>query len=185
MVEALATAIGQIVDPRVRRAVGQGVGREARRDSRGARGRHRHRAHAPPTMPEVFVGAGSNADPERALRRAAPELERRFGAVRCSSVYRSAAVGGAGRRLPEPRRWRCPAGARRRRAARRAACRSRRSRAAVALDPAVCALDLDLLLYGARVDAQRRLPRPGLVRAAVRARAARRARTRARASRHG
>ena len=29
-------------------------------------------------------------------------------------------------------------------------------------DPAVCELDLDLLLYGARVDAARRLPRPGL-----------------------
>ncbi len=29
-------------------------------------------------------------------------------------------------------------------------------------DPAVCELDLDLLLYGSRVDAERRLPRPGL-----------------------
>ena len=30
------------------------------------------------------------------------------------------------------------------------------------VDPAVCELDLDLLLYGERVDALRRLPRPGL-----------------------
>ena len=30
------------------------------------------------------------------------------------------------------------------------------------LDPAVCALDLDLLLYGSRVDAARQLPRSGL-----------------------
>ena len=29
------------------------------------------------------------------------------------------------------------------------------------VDPAVCELDLDLLLFGARVDAPRRLPRPG------------------------
>jgi len=45
-------------------------------------------------MPKVFIGAGSNADPKRALRRAASELEQQFGAVRCSNVYRSAAVGG-------------------------------------------------------------------------------------------
>jgi 2-amino-4-hydroxy-6-hydroxymethyldihydropteridine diphosphokinase len=31
------------------------------------------------------------------------------------------------------------------------------------VDPAVVELDLDLLLYGCRVDAERRLPRPGLV----------------------
>jgi 2-amino-4-hydroxy-6-hydroxymethyldihydropteridine diphosphokinase len=29
------------------------------------------------------------------------------------------------------------------------------------VDPAVCELDLDLLLYGLRVDAAERLPRPG------------------------
>ena len=28
-------------------------------------------------MPEIFIGAGSNADPERALRRARAELEQR------------------------------------------------------------------------------------------------------------
>ena len=44
-------------------------------------------------MPEVFIGAGSNADPERQLRLALSELERRFGALRCSSVYRGPAVG--------------------------------------------------------------------------------------------
>ena len=111
-------------------------------------------------MPEIFIGAGSNADPERALRRAASELERRFGAVRCSSVYRSAAVGGPAaptsisslalsteRDVDDVRD-----------ALRRVEALAGRSR----LDPAVCALDLDLLLYGSRVDAARRLPRPGL-----------------------
>ncbi len=45
MVEALATAIGKIVVQRIQCAVGQGVGREARRHPRCARRRHRHRAH--------------------------------------------------------------------------------------------------------------------------------------------
>ena len=111
-------------------------------------------------MPELFVGAGSNAGPERALPRAMLELERRFGSVRCSSVYRSAAIGvpaadylnvvmalsteiGVDEVREELRAVEALAG---------------RDR----LDPAVCALDLDLLLYGRQVDAPRRLPRPGL-----------------------
>ena len=111
-------------------------------------------------MPDVFVGAGSNADPERALRLAVRELERRFGPVRCSSVFRSPTVGGPAADysnlvaaletdaavdalLDELRAIEGLAG---------------RDRS----DPALCALDLDLLLYGYRVDAQRRLPRPGL-----------------------
>ena len=111
-------------------------------------------------MPEIFIGAGSNADPERALRRAALELEREFGAIRCSSVYRSAAVGGPAapylnlvlalsteRDVDDVRD-----------ALRAVEALAGRSR----LDPAVCALDLDLLLYGSRVDAARQLPRPGL-----------------------
>jgi 2-amino-4-hydroxy-6-hydroxymethyldihydropteridine diphosphokinase len=111
-------------------------------------------------MPEIFIGAGSNADPKRALRRAASELEQQFGAVRCSSVYRSAAVGGPAapylnlvlalsteRDVDDVRD-----------ALRAVEALAGRSR----LDPAVCALDLDLLLYGSRVDATRRLPRPGL-----------------------
>ncbi|HVJ31235.1 MAG TPA: 2-amino-4-hydroxy-6-hydroxymethyldihydropteridine diphosphokinase, partial [Gammaproteobacteria bacterium] len=44
-------------------------------------------------MPEVFIGAGSNSGPERRLRGALAELARRFGPLRCSSVYRGAAVG--------------------------------------------------------------------------------------------
>ena len=111
-------------------------------------------------MPEVFVGAGSNTDPELALRLATRELERRFGAIRCSTVYRSAAVGAPAADysnlvavfktdaavdavLAELHAIEALAG---------------RDRS----DPAVCALDLDLLLYGRCVDAQRRLPRPGL-----------------------
>jgi 2-amino-4-hydroxy-6-hydroxymethyldihydropteridine diphosphokinase len=112
-------------------------------------------------MPEVFIGAGSNADPERRLRGALAELARRFGTVRSSSVYRSAAVGvpaadysnvvvAFATELPldalraELRAIEALAG---------------RTRA----DPAVCELDLDLLLYGRRVDAAQGLPRPGLM----------------------
>lgn len=111
-------------------------------------------------MPEVFIGAGSNADPERSLRLALAELERRFGALRCSRVYRSAAIGAPAADYlnlvvalhteldvdslrEELRKIEALAG---------------RTRAGEAL----CELDLDLLLYGWRVDAERRLPRPGL-----------------------
>ena len=112
-------------------------------------------------MPEVFIGAGSNADPERRLRGALAELTRRFGPVRSSSVYRSAAVGvpaadysnlviafttelSVDSLRDELRAIETLAG---------------RARA----DLAVCELDLDLLLYGGRVDAVQRLPRPGLM----------------------
>jgi 2-amino-4-hydroxy-6-hydroxymethyldihydropteridine diphosphokinase len=112
-------------------------------------------------MPEVFIGAGSNSDPERRLRGALAELTRRFGPIRSSSVYRSAAVGvpaadysnlavafstelSVDALRDELRAIEALAG---------------RSRA----DPAVCELDLDLLLYGRRVDAVQRLPRPGLL----------------------
>jgi 2-amino-4-hydroxy-6-hydroxymethyldihydropteridine diphosphokinase len=44
-------------------------------------------------MPEVFVAAGSNVEPERHLALAAAELERAFGAVRFSPWYRNKAVG--------------------------------------------------------------------------------------------
>ena len=112
-------------------------------------------------MPEAFIGAGSNADPERRLRRALAELERRFGPLRCSSVYRGPAVGrpaadylnlvvalttqsSVDELRDELRAIETLAG---------------RTR----VDAAVCELDLDLLLYGRRVDAERRLPRPGLL----------------------
>ena len=112
-------------------------------------------------MPEVFIGAGSNSDPERRLRGALAELTRRFGPVRSSSVYRSAAVGvpAAGySNLAVAFSTELSVDALRDelRAIEALAGRSR-------ADPAVCELDLDLLLYGRRVDAVQRLPRPGLL----------------------
>ena len=54
-------------------------------------------ASAPTTtvspMPVIFLGLGSNIEPEANLRLALGELRRRFGPVVVSPVYRSAAVG--------------------------------------------------------------------------------------------
>ena len=44
-------------------------------------------------MSRVFLGLGSNIDAEANLRMAIRELRRRFGDVRLSRVYRSAALG--------------------------------------------------------------------------------------------
>jgi len=112
-------------------------------------------------MPEVFIGAGSNADPERRLQLALDELERRFGALRSSSVYRGPAVGAPGAdysNLVVALKTELDVDSLRDelRAIEALAGRTR-------ADAAVCELDLDLLLYGGRVDAVRRLPRPGLL----------------------
>jgi 2-amino-4-hydroxy-6-hydroxymethyldihydropteridine diphosphokinase len=44
-------------------------------------------------MPEVFVGAGSNIEPERHLRAGIHQLADRFGVLRLSPVYRNRPVG--------------------------------------------------------------------------------------------
>ena len=112
-------------------------------------------------MPDLYVGIGSNVDPVCALRAAVEALERSFGDLRCSEVYAGPAQGAPGADylnmvasssttrassyvLEELRTIELAAG---------------RSRT----DPARCELDLDLLLYGSRVDAAQRLPRPGVL----------------------
>jgi len=111
-------------------------------------------------MPDVFVGIGSNVDPVRALWDAVATLEQRYPALRRSSVYRSPAVGvAAADYLNMAVAFATDLGVdalREELAAIEAAAGRRRD------DPVVCRLDLDLLLYGSRVDAVRRLPRPGL-----------------------
>lgn len=44
-------------------------------------------------MPTVFLGLGSNIDPQENLGRALIDIEDRFGEIESSSVYRSAAYG--------------------------------------------------------------------------------------------
>jgi 2-amino-4-hydroxy-6-hydroxymethyldihydropteridine diphosphokinase len=45
------------------------------------------------SMPRVFIGIGSNVDRERNIRSAVVALAESFGAVTCSPVYRTKAVG--------------------------------------------------------------------------------------------
>ncbi len=109
-------------------------------------------------MPEIFVGLGSNIEPEANLRAALTALRLRFGKLDCSSVYRSPAFGFVG-----PEFLNMVVG----------------FSADIGVDVLEVALsefenahgrdpgkrsgsrtiDLDLLLYGERVDAARRLPR--------------------------
>lgn len=115
-------------------------------------------------MTDVFVGIGSNVEPEKHVRQAVAMLRERFGVVRLSSVYRNAAVGFEGddflnlvaafetelgieslTSILDEIELAC---GRERRAARFA--------------PRT--MDLDLLLYGDRVDDKPvRLPRPELL----------------------
>jgi len=114
-------------------------------------------------MPEVFVGLGSNIEPERHLRWALAALERRFGPVRRSDVYRSPPFGFDG---PDFLNLVVAFGATAGIEAIEAALselessrgRDGRQRAGSRT------LDLDLLLYGARVDARQRLPRADVLR---------------------
>lgn len=108
-------------------------------------------------MPDVYVGLGSNIEPESNLRAALERLAAELGGLDCSSVYRSPPLGFRGAdflnlvaRLTSSAgpaavdtvlsRLEDAAG----RSSERAGSRT---------------LDLDLLLYGTRVDARARLPR--------------------------
>lgn len=47
-------------------------------------------------MPAVYIGIGSNVDPDSNIRGAVSALRAQFGEVTCSPVYRTSAVGFAG-----------------------------------------------------------------------------------------
>ena len=115
-------------------------------------------------MPDVYVGVGSNADAERKLQFARAELQRAFGQARCSGVYRSAAVGA---RAPDYLNMviavASDAGPEAVRAELRA-IEARAGRARPSPHKALVAIDLDLLLYGLRVDAPRGLPHADILR---------------------
>ncbi|MGD8340664.1 MAG: 2-amino-4-hydroxy-6-hydroxymethyldihydropteridine diphosphokinase [Gammaproteobacteria bacterium] len=114
-------------------------------------------------MPDVYVGCGSNVEPEQNLRWALRELEQQFGPLRRSRVYRSAAYGFEGPDFLNLV----------------VAFSTDRTVAAVegvlSELETVCGrddgtrsgsrtLDLDLLLFGERVDAAWRLPREDILR---------------------
>lgn len=116
---------------------------------------------------EVFVGLGSNIEPERHLRDAVEALRSRFTLVEASPAYRNAAVGFRGDDfLNMVVRLRCTVGP----AAlerilseiERAAGRQAKVTAVRTIGPRT--LDLDLLLYGSVVDPELGLPRSDVLR---------------------
>lgn len=117
-------------------------------------------------MTAVYVGAGSNSAAVEQLRAALAALERAFGTVRCSAVYRSVAVGApAPDYLNLALAFDSPLGA--------DAVKSALIEIEAALGrtregprSSLCAIDLDLSIHGRRVDAQRRLPHPDVLRRA-------------------
>lgn len=115
-------------------------------------------------MTDVYLGLGSNVDPDRHLESALAALADRFGAVEPSRVYRNPAVGFVGedflnlvvrvRTEDPPRRVQSAL-----REIERAAARDRRG---PRWGPRT--LDVDLLLYGNVVDPALRLPREDVLR---------------------
>jgi 2-amino-4-hydroxy-6-hydroxymethyldihydropteridine diphosphokinase len=114
---------------------------------------------APPTtMPEVYVGCGSNVEPESNLRWAIAEMRQRFGRLVCSTAFRSPAHGFDGPDfLNLVVAFDSDAGPDAVEAA-LSSLEAERGRGGVDRGGSRT-LDLDLLLYGQRVDAARRLPR--------------------------
>jgi 2-amino-4-hydroxy-6-hydroxymethyldihydropteridine diphosphokinase len=114
----------------------------------------------------VFVGAGSNVEPRERLRAAVVALERSFGAVSCSAVFQSAAVG-----VPAPDYFNVAVAFDTERGADElklelVAIETAAGRSRAEPRTALCPIDLDLLIYGSCVDAQRRLPHPDILRRA-------------------
>ena len=120
-------------------------------------------------LAEVFVGLGSNIDPERHLTVALEKIRDRLTLVEISSVYRNAAVGFAGddflnlvirlqctigpvalEKILSEIEW--------------AGGRQRTSSATGAQEIMSRTLDLDLLLYGSVVDPDLGLPRSDVLR---------------------
>lgn len=114
-------------------------------------------------MIDVFVGIGSNIEPEAQLRFGIDALRAAFGEIKISSVYRSPAFGFAGddflnvalklATTLDPHAVK--------------ACLNEIERSGNRTNSdrfAPCALDCDLLIYGECVDAARRLPRDDVLR---------------------
>jgi len=117
-------------------------------------------------MPEVYVAAGSNVAPERALACAVAELTREFPGVRFSPWYRNAPAQGAGADYINLVAGFITTLSPRELQARLRAIESRCGRVRAGTGTgAPPVIDLDLLLYGDLVCAEPglTLPRPGLL----------------------
>jgi 2-amino-4-hydroxy-6-hydroxymethyldihydropteridine diphosphokinase len=117
-------------------------------------------------MPDVFVAAGSNIDPQLQLRAALSALRRVYAPLQVSPAYRNRAVGFSGddfiNLVVGFATAHSPAQVREQLQAIEAAC----GRASNAPRWAPRSMDLDILLYGSLVSqaAGMLLPRPDLVR---------------------
>src|SRR5690606_18461353 len=82
----------------IRRAVAAHHREQARRHPRRPRRRRVHTAQpgGERRMTQVFLGLGSNIQPERHLELGVAELRRRYGPLALSPVYRGPAIGFAG-----------------------------------------------------------------------------------------
>jgi len=119
-------------------------------------------------MPEVYVAAGSNIEPERHLETAVRELERQFPGVRFSPWYRNRAVGFEGEdfiNLVAGFATELPVGEV---LARLRAIEALCGRPREAPRWAPRSMDLDVLLYGDLIcqEPQLKLPRPDLLKRA-------------------
>jgi 2-amino-4-hydroxy-6-hydroxymethyldihydropteridine diphosphokinase len=119
-------------------------------------------------MPDVYVAAGSNVEPEKNLARALDELEQAFGTLAISPAYRNPAVGFAGEDFINLvvglRTDDSPAQVKERLERIEASCG--RPRGSPKWAPRT--MDLDILMYDQRVSAEPGLllPRPDLLRRA-------------------
>ena len=114
-------------------------------------------------MPEVYVGVGSNVEPERHVREAIVELERRFGQLSLSTVYRTEPVGFVGDPfLNMVVGFRSSLGiARLLEVLHEIETQCGRKRSEQRFGPR--SMDLDLLLYGDTVSEDPPLPRPEIM----------------------
>jgi 2-amino-4-hydroxy-6-hydroxymethyldihydropteridine diphosphokinase len=113
-------------------------------------------------MPEVYVGIASNVDPESRLPKALAELSRRFGGVARSPAFRGPAVDGPGADY-----WNMAARCSTELDARAIVAELKAIETACGRTRAAaerCEMDLDLLLYGRRVDGALGLPHPDVLR---------------------
>ena len=117
---------------------------------------------------EIYAGLGSNVDPARHLNHAIGELRRQCGGVEQSPIYRNAAVGFTGDdflNLVVRFRTACaPEDLERMFAALERAAGRREPGTEGAQEMGPRTLDVDLLLYGSRIDPAARLPRSDILR---------------------
>ncbi len=111
---------------------------------------------------DIYIGVGSNIDPERNIAISIAELNEKIGPVETSGIFRNPPVGFEGEDFLNLvlRARTCLAPAEIEDILNDIECRAGRVRDGAGLGPR--SLDLDLLLYGSLIDAKLRLPHPDI-----------------------